>query len=272
MLEASKLYRPCQPAEVRPRFVTSADFLASLSMDLPCVRPPQPCRPRGEWHCWNPDCGVNEVRIQLTSADPIHDPSELPGMHCPACGDPLAFRHYLEEQILEPVAREDRTTSPALPESDEDSEISQLVEFIRRQGGRISPRALQRSNSRKYPRAEHAEAALASLADAGLGDWQEGPARLTGGHRGRFLVLRHTETEGDKTMNQTSTTSLPRPPVTPPAWSGWFRTGTRGRWRLFVRHDDQARCEQLLLDGAPRGSDKLVRPTANGDPNEDRPA
>ena len=58
-------------------------------------------------------------------------------------------------------------------ECPEDREIRRLVEFIRSRGGRITVRALQRSNSRKYPDGESAKAVLDRLAEAGVGDWTE---------------------------------------------------------------------------------------------------
>ena len=56
-------------------------------------------------------------------------------------------------------------------ESDEDRERRQVVELIRRKGGEISARDLQRSTRRFRGSAEEAKKALTGLAELGLGSW-----------------------------------------------------------------------------------------------------
>jgi len=90
-----------------------------------------------------------------------------------------------------------------LAEKPEDRSARLLAEWVRRKGGRVTPRDLQRSN-RKYGSSEEAEDALDALVTAGLGRW-DGP-RATGGRpAGRVFVLdatppadgRPKPTEGD---------------------------------------------------------------------------
>ncbi len=57
--------------------------------------------------------------------------------------------------------RETKRAYAILAETDEDREIRQLVELIRRKGGRLSLRDLQRCRS--YPSSDDAEAELAKL-------------------------------------------------------------------------------------------------------------
>lgn len=102
-------------------------------------------------------------------------------------------------------ANEARRIYATLSESKEERERRQLLDFIRSRGGSITIRQLQKSNSRKYPDSDTAEQALNDLAEAGLGDWREGPVPARGGHRIRSLLLRPTldtsdtrpESEGD---------------------------------------------------------------------------
>src|SRR5262249_3470608 len=51
-------------------------------------------------------------------------------------------------------AREARRIYSTLSESEDQRKTRRLVEFIRTRGGKISARALQKSNSRKYPKAQ----------------------------------------------------------------------------------------------------------------------
>jgi DNA polymerase I-like protein with 3'-5' exonuclease and polymerase domains len=107
-----------------------------------------------------------------------------------------------------------------LSESPDQCEARKLVEFIRSHGGRITARALQNSNSRKYPNAETAEAALSALVTAGVGHWEEGPAPAHGGHRPRWLALRPTSdtsyTRPEDDDGDDGGTSDTRPDTRPP--------------------------------------------------------
>jgi hypothetical protein len=70
-------------------------------------------------------------------------------------------------------AQESRRIYAVLAESPDQRDIRQLVQFIRDRGGKMTVRDLQRANGRKYPDSMAAEAALDSLAQAGLGRWLE---------------------------------------------------------------------------------------------------
>jgi hypothetical protein len=93
---------------------------------------------------------------------------------------------------------ETRRIYTVLHESADERALRELVQFIRgREGRRVTTRKLQNSNSRKYPTAAHAEAALDRLVQAGLGRWVDGDAREHGGHRERFLELSPTADSSD---------------------------------------------------------------------------
>ncbi|MCC7083764.1 MAG: DUF3987 domain-containing protein [Pirellulales bacterium] len=70
-------------------------------------------------------------------------------------------------------------------ETEQGREQRELVELIRRKGGKVTGRDLMRC-SRRYPIAEDAEAALDALVAAGYGRWQFNDH---GGHRGRQTRL-----------------------------------------------------------------------------------
>lgn len=84
----------------------------------------------------------------------------------------------------------------ALVEDDEARRLRLLADRVREVGGRVSVRDLQKSNSRKYPTAASAEAALAELVAARWGDWETAPAS-GGGHPRREFVLRPTPDTSD---------------------------------------------------------------------------
>jgi len=78
-------------------------------------------------------------------------------------------------------AHEARRIYAVLSESEEQSDIRKLYEFIQARGGRITVRELQRANCRRYPDAEAAEAALTALVDTGLAGWVEPQTTMRGG-------------------------------------------------------------------------------------------
>src|SRR5262249_33944134 len=96
-------------------------------------------------------------------------------------------------------ADEARRIYATLTESAEDRDARRLVEFIRSRGGRVTARDLQRSNDRKYPDRETAEAALNTLALAGVGEWTDPPAAPTGRRPLPVFVLHPTADKTDKT-------------------------------------------------------------------------
>jgi hypothetical protein len=72
-----------------------------------------------------------------------------------------------------------------------------MVERIAARGGRVTVRELQKSNNRKYRTRDDAEKDLQRLVQAGLGTWEVGRARPTGGHRERVFVLCTTHDTSD---------------------------------------------------------------------------
>ena len=75
-----------------------------------------------------------------------------------------------------------------LAEAPADTDQRQLVELVKRHGGSITTRKLQRSNNRKYPEAVYAELALDVLVDAGYGQWKEECPERGGKKTKRFVL------------------------------------------------------------------------------------
>jgi DNA polymerase-1 len=74
-------------------------------------------------------------------------------------------------------------------EGEQERQTRLLVEAITARGGTITVRQLQKSNSRRWPSSDLAEAVLNDLAQLGLGRWEESPAPKGGGHRARTFHL-----------------------------------------------------------------------------------
>jgi len=53
---------------------------------------------KAAWCCTSAECSVGDLQITWQPREHL-----LPTMQCPACGNCLAFRHYLEERALAPV-------------------------------------------------------------------------------------------------------------------------------------------------------------------------
>jgi DNA polymerase-1 len=86
-------------------------------------------------------------------------------------------------------ADEARRVYTILSESEDECAARRLVELIRARGGRVTVRALQRANNRKYPDAGLATAALEALAGAGLGSWTREDPGPKGGKPVAWFVL-----------------------------------------------------------------------------------
>lgn len=84
-------------------------------------------------------------------------------------------------------AYEARRVYSMLSESDNERLERRLVEYIQSRGGKITVRELQRSNQRKYPTSEAAEAVLAELVQDGAAKWVPIPSE--GGRPSKALVL-----------------------------------------------------------------------------------
>jgi hypothetical protein len=78
-----------------------------------------------------------------------------------------------------------------LRESDEERDQRRLVEWITNHGGSATAREVQRGNKR-FEKADDAEAALNSLAAAGLGEWTDEPPGEEGGRPTRRFTLTAT--------------------------------------------------------------------------------
>jgi hypothetical protein len=92
----------------------------------------------------------------------------------------------------------------ALGETDEDRQLRRVVELIERKGGSISARQLRQSMREFRDSTEAAEAALDTLAKAGLGSWETtGPAD-DGGRPTRIFKLStpSTSTEPSQTLDK----------------------------------------------------------------------
>ena len=73
--------------------------------------------------------------------------------------------------LIEWFKQETRRVYALMAESDEDREISELVEVIRRKGERITVRDLMRTVL-KFKKSEMAEEALNQLKKEGYGEWK----------------------------------------------------------------------------------------------------
>lgn len=89
-----------------------------------------------------------------------------------------------------------------LSEKPEDRSARLLADWVRRKGGRASPRDLQRSNGAKYPKTGAAELALDALVSAGWGEWEDEPPKAGGGRPSRVFVL-HQPSSSDGRQNPT---------------------------------------------------------------------
>jgi DNA polymerase I-like protein with 3'-5' exonuclease and polymerase domains len=94
-------------------------------------------------------------------------------------------------------AAETRRIYTVLAESAEERDVRRLIDFIRSRGGRITVKALQRSNSRKYPTAEDSEKALDALVEKGLAQWEERTVSERGGRPTRDCVLMSVDPSDD---------------------------------------------------------------------------
>jgi hypothetical protein len=82
-----------------------------------------------------------------------------------------------------------------LAEQPEDRSLRQLADLVRRKGGRMTVRDLQKSSGRRYPTVQSAELALDALVSAGLGEWSEEVA--SNSRTVRWLVLKACPTLSD---------------------------------------------------------------------------
>jgi len=152
---------------------------------------------------------------------------------------------------------EARRVYTALAEDEEQRATRKLVEHIRARGGRITARELQRSNSRKYPTAEAAEAALEQLATDGLGSWDPPITSAKGGQPAHYFTLHPTHDTTDTTYNTHSDTANGPPDGTPdstPPTSGFTGEKPGSVGSVMRRTDSQeADSKASEADGFPQG-------------------
>jgi DNA polymerase I-like protein with 3'-5' exonuclease and polymerase domains len=114
-------------------------------------------------------------------------------------------------------AYEARRIYASLAESAQERLARKLLEFVRSQGGRVTPRRLQRSNPGRYKTADTAEEALETLVQAGLAEWRDVGPTAPGGRPTRILILKPnlTPDKTDKTPPGAES-DPPPPPDRPP--------------------------------------------------------
>src|SRR5262249_53759268 len=102
-----------------------------------------------------------------------------------------------------------------LAESGPEAEVRKLVELVGRlagrNGGRVTAKVLQNSNSRRYRTADQAQADLERLAGLGLGRRGEGEATGRGGHNPLYFVPTPHPSDPEPRHRPTHDPSDPRP-------------------------------------------------------------
>jgi hypothetical protein len=86
-------------------------------------------------------------------------------------------------------ANEAHRVRALLNETPDDTEQRMLISWLHRHGGRATARELARSSTRRYAKADEANAGFDRLAEAGLGSWVERPTENDGGRPCRMFVL-----------------------------------------------------------------------------------
>jgi len=93
--------------------------------------------------------------------------------------------------LAEWFATEAERVYTMLSERPEESNSRRLAEIVRRKGGTITPRDLQRAKGNVYATASAAELALDGLVSAGWGEWRDGKPQK-GGHPFKLFALHPT--------------------------------------------------------------------------------
>jgi hypothetical protein len=95
--------------------------------------------------------------------------------------------------------REARRVYAMFSETETDRNVRQLIDWIRLRGGAATTRDLQKSNSRKYPSSEAADAALGELVNGKWGEWRQTSTTSAGGRPSRTFFLHPTPDNTDTT-------------------------------------------------------------------------
>ncbi|MBW8015449.1 MAG: DUF3987 domain-containing protein [Planctomycetes bacterium] len=129
-------------------------------------------------------------------------------IHCirAAAGDPdLASSNFIDDNSIIAGAliviwfkTEIKRVYAALREGELERQQRQLIELIRKKGGRITVRELMQGSRQYRESAEAANSALQDLADIGWGCWENLQDNVNGGRPSRVFVL-NNETAGYKT-------------------------------------------------------------------------
>jgi hypothetical protein len=104
-VDPNRLYRlrPERTGQDRWEGIPVSRLCSFLFVEIAAGKPQYPVFPTTRWYCPNSDCVVRDVRIDAKYLDgpPPKNPKR---MNCPSCGEPLDFKHYLEDVTLEPVS------------------------------------------------------------------------------------------------------------------------------------------------------------------------
>ena len=123
-----------------------------------------------------------------------------------AAGDPdLASSNFVDDDsiiagalIVDWFKSEIKRVYAALREGEIEKKQRQLIELVRKKGGRITVRELMQSSREYRDSADVANSALQDLVDIRWGSWEDLPDKITGGRPSRVFVL-NNETAGNKT-------------------------------------------------------------------------
>ncbi|WP_439621805.1 DUF3987 domain-containing protein [Gemmata sp.] len=149
------------------------------------------------------------VRYALRLALVHHLARRAPTEPDPHAGPLLDVSMAAGEELARWFVHEAERVYQMLAESAADRASRSLAELVRRKGGRLTPRDLQRTNPGKYRSAELAELALDALVSAGAGEWVVGPSGPKGGRPARTFVARvPQEDNGDDDRERSAIAEL----------------------------------------------------------------
>lgn len=99
---SEQLYRVKPETGKFPSPFTLSELSAMKFHRIHVDKPECDYMPRTEWYCWNPECVVREVEINVKLYG-----EKLPEMTCPACKGPMEMHGYIEYETLVPVNADD---------------------------------------------------------------------------------------------------------------------------------------------------------------------
>jgi hypothetical protein len=96
---ALKLGEPHVYRQFRGGLIRMSQFDGAITRTRPARQPRDRCLFEGEWYCSNERCEVRQVQMRFKFLD--QPPATMPPkLHCPLCGKPLKFHHYLIDETL----------------------------------------------------------------------------------------------------------------------------------------------------------------------------